>query len=140
MRERSHGGSKLFLTELIIAIFFFAVITAVCVQLFADAHVMSKRSGEITQSVNAAANAAEYYTVWDYNKDSWNELFPEGKWDKDKWQIYYDEQWQPCDGNGSYLMEMELRQEGIMHTSYIAVTDKQGTELYSLEVKRVHGE
>lgn len=140
MREQNRNGSKLFLTELMIAIFFFSIITAVCVQLFADAHMMSKRSQELTQAVNVAANAAEYYSVWDYDYDSWSTLFAEGKWDGDVWQISYDEQWQPCIDNGSYMLEMKIDQVDSLSTAYIIVTDNQQSELYSLEVKRAHGE
>ena len=39
MRQpRTHSGSSLFLMELILAILFFSVASAVCVQLFARAH------------------------------------------------------------------------------------------------------
>lgn len=140
MRERSHNGSKLFLTELMIAIFFFAVVTAVCVQLFAEAHIMSVRSEALTQSVNAAANVAECYTVWDWQKESWEALFPEGSWVGETWQQSYDEAWQPCHEAGSYLLEMKVEQVGAFREAQIAVTDDRGQELYSLKTKRMYGE
>lgn len=140
MRERSRNGSKLFLTELMIAIFFFSVITAVCIQLFADAHVMSKRSRELTQAVNIASNVAEYYSVWNWEQDSWDEIFPEGKWSDDTWQIIYDEQWKPIEGEGSYMLEVVFGQEESLGVAHITLCDMTGNELYSLEVKRLCGE
>ena len=140
MREHNRNGSKLFLTELMIAIFFFSIITAVCVQLFADAHVMSKKSEELTQSVNIASNVAEYYMVWDGEQDSWDEVFPAGKWEQSSWSIAYDDQWQPCSEGDSYLAEMKLEKSGRLQTAFIVVKDNQGNELYSLEVKRQMGD
>ena len=69
MRQREHNGAKLFLTELMISIFFFAVIAAICVQLFSEANAMSVQSEELVHSVNLASNVAEYYTVWDWQEE-----------------------------------------------------------------------
>lgn len=140
MKTRNNSGSKLFLTELMLSIFLFSVITAVCVQLFADAYTMSRRSENLTQAVNAAANVAECYSIWDLQQESWDNLFPEGKKNRDTWMLSYDENWQPCQGDGTYLLEMKIIEEGAFLEAHIAVTDSQGDELYSLMTKRINRE
>lgn len=140
MRTRNNNGSKLFLTELMLSIFLFSVITAVCVQLFVEAYTMSRRSENLTQAVNAAANVAECFSVWDMEQESWSRFFPQGSWNQDTWQLLYDEAWQPCKENGQYLLEMKLVKEGAFHEAYITVTDNQGEELYSLMTKRINRE
>jgi len=61
---RSHG-SGLFLIEMIIAIGFFSLACAVCVQLFVKGHLMSVESNDISRSVIYAQNAAEAFKATD---------------------------------------------------------------------------
>lgn len=62
MRQpRTHSGSSLFLMELILAILFFSVASAVCVQLFARAHTASEQSAALNRAVLAAESAAESF-------------------------------------------------------------------------------
>jgi len=139
MKTRNNNSSKLFLTELMLSIFLFSVITAVCVQLFVESYTMSRRSQNLTQAVNVASNTAECYSVWDFQKDSWNTFFPQGNWNQDTWQLFYDKDWQPCKENGTYLLEMKLVREDIFLVAHISVTDQQNRELYSLITKRIDG-
>lgn len=138
MRKRESNGSKLFLLELMIAIFFFMVMAAICVQLFAEAHAMSVRSKELVQSVNAAANVAEYYSVWDLREESWQKAFPEGTWQEESWELRYNSAWQPCSEDGRYLLQMELVEAEELRTAQIrvveAVTERT---IYELDVKRM---
>lgn len=60
-QSRTHSGSSLFLMELILAILFFSVASAVCVQLFARAHTASEQSAALNRSVLAAESAAEAF-------------------------------------------------------------------------------
>lgn len=138
MRERGSNGSKLFLTELMIAIFFFAVMVAVCIQLFAEAHTLSIRSKELVQSVNAASNVAEYYTMWDGETESWQKMFPEGSWQGDTWQMALDDEWQQTEEAGSYQVQMELSHgTGVDSAQITVIRDGTDDVLYELTVKRV---
>lgn len=140
MREQRDNSAKLFLTELMLAIFFFSLVTAFCVQLFVEAHAMSTESERLTKAVNAAANAAECYSSWDFQKESWQSIFPQGSWQAGGWCIAYDEQWQPCKEGGSYLLNMQLIQKDSLCEAHISVQDAQGRELYALDAKRVRGQ
>lgn len=57
--KQSSGKSGLFLVELIIAIVFFAAASAVCVQLFVKAHLLSTRSQDLGTASLIAQNWAE---------------------------------------------------------------------------------
>lgn len=140
MREQRDNSAKLFLTELMLAIFFFSLVTAFCVQLFVEAHAMSTESEKLTKAVNTAANAAECYSSWDFQKESWQSIFPQGSWEQDKWQLSYDENWCPCTDQGSYLLQMQLTQKDSLCEAHISVQDAQGRELYVLDAKRVCGQ
>lgn len=141
MRRQGDNSGKLFLTELMIAIFFFSLITAVCVQLFAEAHAMSLQSEKLTEAVNAAANTAECYSSWDFQKESWEKIFPKGSWDQNTWRQQLDADFCQCEKDGQYLLEMQLEKKGRLCEAHIRVTEKgREKEIYALTTKRVWGE
>lgn len=137
MKIQENRSSKLFLMELMIAIFFFSIISAISVQLFSETHTRSVRSKELVQSVNLASNVAEYYRVWDGQTESWQEVFPEGTWQGENWQILYDEAWKPVEEEARYLLYMELCEQEGMREAQIAVSEREtGRIIYELTVKR----
>lgn len=139
MRKQSNSGSKLFLTELMIAIFFFAVISAICIQAFSEAHTRSVESEELTQGVNAASNAAEYFMVWDGSLESWQEVFPEGSWKDGVFEMEFNKGFQPAAADGEYLLQMKVSEKDGLRTADIAVKKRETDRMvYQLEV--VHGE
>lgn len=73
--------SSLFLLELMIAILFFCLASAVCVQIFVKAHTISRE----TQELNTALEKVSGYT----------ELFLADALTEDT-EIFYDADWQEC--------------------------------------------
>ena len=59
--QSSSSRTSLFLMELIIAILFFSLAGAVCIQLFVRAHIISGKSVELNYSVLWAQNTAELF-------------------------------------------------------------------------------
>lgn len=53
--------SALFLMELIIVILFFALTSAVCMQVFVKAHLIAEDTNSMNQAILAANNAAESF-------------------------------------------------------------------------------
>ena len=61
--------SSLFLLELIIAIAFFSIAAAVCVQFFAKSHDLEQESSRLNHAVHLATSAAEEFRYYDtHNK------------------------------------------------------------------------
>lgn len=60
MRNNS-SKTSLFLMELIIAILFFSLASAICIQLFVRSHIVSNESVELNYSVLWAQNTAELF-------------------------------------------------------------------------------
>ncbi|MDO5601406.1 MAG: hypothetical protein Q4G07_01425 [Oscillospiraceae bacterium] len=58
---RQHSKSSLFLMELIIAILFFAVSSALCIQLFVYAHNKTQASRDLNFAMTQCESAAELY-------------------------------------------------------------------------------
>ena len=54
-----HSRSGIFLMEIIIAILFFSLVSAVCLQAFVNAHTMSGESARLTKAVSITSSMAE---------------------------------------------------------------------------------
>ena len=61
----NHSKSSLFLMELIIAILFFSMASAVCIQLFAKAHIISLDTVNQNNAITHAQNLAESWYATD---------------------------------------------------------------------------
>lgn len=145
--ETRKKRSNLFLLELMIAVFFFSIISAVCVQLFSEAYSLSKKSTDLTKAVNLAGNLAEGIQSWDGSIEQWEKLFPGGNWQEDQWQIVYDAEWQPILAQkeqapaeesalrqGCNLLQIQLETEDST-TAYIMVSKVEtGEVIYELEI------
>lgn len=61
IRRSRAQSSSLFLMELILAILFFSITSAVCVQFFVKSHLLSRESRVLSQAVNECSNIAEVF-------------------------------------------------------------------------------
>lgn len=62
-RKPTANPSSLFLLELIFAILFFSVASAVCVQIFVKSHTLSTQAHDLTQASRRARDVAELITA-----------------------------------------------------------------------------
>lgn len=58
---KSSSRNSLFFIELIISIFFFILVAAVCLQLFVKSHILSQQSMESTHAIHWCQNVAEIF-------------------------------------------------------------------------------
>ena len=65
IRRNRAKSSSLFLLELILAILFFSIASAVCVQFFVKSHLLSRDAKALNSSVTEVFNAAELLDVSD---------------------------------------------------------------------------
>ena len=135
----SRSKSGLFLMELIIAIAFFAVSSAVCVQLFAMAHNLSSRSVGIQMAVMNAQSAAESFKSTGGDIDSMTSILQSSVVD-DTLVLGFDENWIRSSHDIRFVMVVEIDASTALATAVITVTDNMlDEELYSLTVLRYLG-
>ena len=90
--------SSLFLLELMIAILFFCLASAVCVQIFVKAHTISRE----TQELNTALEKVSGYT----------ELFLADALTEDT-EVFYDADWKECSKDeASYEIVIRVEPDG----------------------------
>lgn len=148
MREK-RAGSGLFLMELIIVLFFFLLTAAVCIQVFAKAHSMSRSSLELSHAQSQCASAAEVFSGTDGSTEAFLEKFPEGSTTEAGFELFYDKNFQSCKENEArYLLVIELNKDAAAINSgkdsrtavirFLSGTDtsKDDAEIYSLTVRR----
>ena len=114
--------SSLFLLELMIAILFFCLASAVCVQIFVKAHTTSRE----TQELNTG------YT----------ELFLADALTEDT-EVFYDASWQECSKDeASYEIMIRVEPDGkLLHGTFTVqrLSGEQPEEIYSVETDRMTG-
>ncbi len=76
-----HSKTGLFLMELIVGILFFSLASAVCIEIFAKAHLMNDESMQKSHAVKIASNIVEIYKN--------NQL--DSYFQKDNDKIYFNE-------------------------------------------------
>ena len=134
--NRSKSG--LFLMELIIAICFFAIASAVCVQLFATAHRHSRRSIGIQMAVLNAQNAAESFRATGSDLGLMADILQATVVDGGL-VVRFDEDWNN-DHTGRYEMVIEKDLSGDIATANIRVVDSLlDEELHNIVVVRYLG-
>lgn len=122
MRRPDNNGSRMMLTELIFSIFFFMVIVAVCIQLFAGAFIAQKESRQLAIAVNICASEADRYIATG-NK-------PEDK--------YFDSQGEEASfDDASYVLSSDVTKESAVEKMVVTFTNLEDeSDIYSLEVER----
>ena len=105
-----HSRSSLFLMEMIIAILFFSLASAVCIQLFARSHLLSTQTVNQNHAVIQAQNLAESYLSLEGNVAAMQDLFsPSELTDENTLRLAFDSSWNLCtpeDENG--IMKGEI--------------------------------
>lgn len=125
VRKNRPRSSSLFLMELIIAILFFSVASAVCVQFFVKSHLLSRDSKALSHAVNECAGIAE----------SMNSENPPAV---GQTKFYYDEAMVPCESEeAAYVLTVDVSEEDRMRHAYMSVTttDDEQRLIYELNTR-----
>ncbi len=144
-----HSKTSLFLMELIISIMFFAIASAVCIQLFVKSYQISTSSVELNHAVQWAENAAEVYYSCNGDLHAVGSILSEKDGffvdDTDGLQICFDTGWQPiCEEsqlkNTAYYLLLAVEKNADISAADIQVRKKNSdscdsaddTEIYAL--------
>lgn len=148
IRKNRPRSSSLFLMELILAILFFSIASAVCVQFFVKSHLLSRDSNALNHAVNECANIAEVLDTADSLsecRELLNQLYPEGTYPditqgtetrEAEITLYYDEAFLPCHTEASlYTLDIHIDHSGQMLIADMEFCDKNSDMLYQLHAE-----
>ena len=122
--------SSIFLLELIIAILFFSVLSAVCTQVFVKARDLSQEAQLLSEAVCICSNSAELVRSAETPEEADQLLMEESNFipeNSRKLMVAYVE-------NG--VLQVKKSEEGGLHIYDFQFLKKDGSVLYELKLKR----
>lgn len=140
MNDHSSKAS-LFLMELIIAILIFSLSSALCVQLFAKAHLLSNKTKDLNHAISLCESVAEvYYGVNGDIEQIQKILDPNQLSSYSDHQIifYYNNNFELCTNSQfSYQLSFSTRREDLLELADINMTKTSSDEkIYGLSLER----
>ncbi len=101
MKNRNSSRTGLFLMELILAVLFFSLAGAICVQLFVNSHIVSQNSVDLNNGVLWAQNTAEAFYGCNGDVKEMSALFSNCLYEtaadgSDLLILFFDEEFQPA--------------------------------------------
>lgn len=137
MKKQVSGRSGLLLTELMLSILFFSVISAVCLQLFVKASLLGRDTRELDMAVRCAVSAAELLNETDEPLARIAELFPESYiLTEEGIMLLFDEDFHSCGSTDmAYQMDILLAEEDDRTVSWSVILygDRHTREIYRLD-------
>lgn len=116
MNRTSNNRSGLFLLEIMIAILFFAMVSAVCLRSFARAHTLSQEASDMNQAMSHMENVAELLksadsSVLDDTEQTIKLLNTEYDlvlMNQKQYMLYFNRDWENCSiDDASYVISIE---------------------------------
>ena len=120
--QRHNNTSSLFLLELILAVLFFSVASALCIQIFTKAHLMSQDARDLNFAVNEVSSMAEQMP-----DDSLQDA-----------TAYYDSSYASCEkADAVYVLTVHYEPEDTLLKAHISMdTVADNRNIYTLDVTK----
>lgn len=120
--QRHNNTSSLFLLELILAVLFFSVASALCIQIFTKAHLMSQDARDLNFAVNEVSSMAEQMP-----DDSLQDA-----------AAYYDSSYASCEkADAVYVLTIHYEPEDTFLKAHISMdTVADNRNIFTLDVTK----
>lgn len=120
--QRHNNTSSLFLLELILAVLFFSVASALCIQIFIKAHLMSQDARDLNFAVNEVSSMAEQMP-----DDSLQDA-----------AAYYDSSYASCEkADAVYVLTVHYEPEDTLLKAHISMdTVADNRNIYTLDITK----
>ncbi len=144
--QRHNNTSSLFLLELILAVLFFSVASALCIQIFTKAHLMSQDARDLNFAVNEVSSMAEQISAGTLHSDTAassddTASDPSTQMPDDSLQdaaAYYDSSYASCEkANAVYVLTVHYEPEDTLLKAHISMdTVADNRNIYTLDVTK----
>ena len=120
--QRHNNTSSLFLLELILAVLFFSVASALCIQIFTKAHLMSQDARDLNFAVNEVSSMAEQMSDGTLQGAA----------------AYYDSSYASCEkADAVYVLTVHYEPEDTLLKAHISMdTVADNRNIYTLDVTK----
>ncbi|MFR4154750.1 MAG: hypothetical protein ACLT0U_05865 [Coprococcus sp.] len=144
--QRHNNTSSLFLLELILAVLFFSVASALCIQIFTKAHLMSQDARDLNFAVNEVSSMAEQISAGTLHSDTATSSGdtasdPSTQMPDDSLQdaaAYYDSSYASCEkADAVYVLTVHYEPEDTLLKAHISMdTVADNRNIYTLDVTK----
>lgn len=144
--QRHNNTSSLFLLELILAVLFFSVASALCIQIFTKAHLMSQDARDLNFAVNEVSSMAEQISAGTLHSDTAassddTASDPSTQMPDDSLQdaaAYYDSSYASCKkADAVYVLTVHYEPEDTLLKAHISMdTIADNRNIYALDVTK----
>lgn len=140
MRKQSAGHSRLFFIEFLIVLFFFLIISTVCLKLFVHAHQVTEHADDLSRAQTAAASVAELMLSGYGGEDALKMYAGEGSVQDSQGENTIDMQSVPDSDSFSLCLDdcfitvTEHAASAAAKTAHISVGNEKNEVIYELSV------
>lgn len=144
--QRHNNISSLFLLELILAVLFFSVASALCIQIFTKAHLMSQDARDLNFAVNEVSSMAEQISAGTLHSDTAassddTASDPSTQMPDDSLQdatAYYNSSYASCEkADAVYVLTVHYEPEDTLLKAHISMdTIADNRNIYTLDVTK----
>ena len=133
--NKEKSKTALVLMELIITILFFSLASAVCVQLFVQAHLISKETRCLNNAINIMQSISEVMNGTDGSLKSVQNYYPNAAGDDNYFVVYYNGDFEETDNSSAvYAADVTITTIGNLHNMTVKFIDLSDYNvIYSLD-------
>ena len=136
MRKKYRTGPNLFFIEFIIALFFFLIVSTICVRVFVHAHLTTRDAEALSYAQTLASSIAETLEESGADKQALLHAFPQMREENSCFLLSYDREFQTCEPEKAfYTLTLRPEQDDHLIKADISVADKRGQLIYELSVQ-----
>ena len=136
MRKKYRTGPNLFFIEFIIALFFFLIVSTICVRVFVHAHLTTRDAEALSYAQTLASSIAETLEESGADKQALLHAFPQMREENSCFLLSYDKDFQTCRPEKAfYTVTLQPQSDGHLTSADISVTDSRGLSVYELSVQ-----
>lgn len=134
MNQTEKSRSSLFLIELILAILFFSLGSAICIQAFSKAALISRSAADLSFASSQVSSAASVIRYAENPLADAQDFFPGAETEGSYIYVYYDADRQLCSkGDAVYTMTVSILSEDGFCRSSVVMTGEDDAVIYELE-------
>ncbi len=133
---QNNRSSRLFLIELIFAVLFFSLGSAVCVQAFAQAHTVSAQARDLAFASSTVSSAASVVRASGDDLAAFRERYPQAFGEAGEIRLCFGTDFGPCDPDAAaYTLRIQTQTQGRAVDAHLWMEDGAGREIYGLQLR-----
>lgn len=134
-KKQPQSGSSLFFIEFIIVLFFFLIVSTICIRVFVHAHQMTQKAEAVSHAQALSSSFAEAIEGTDASQEALLTLYPNASFSNDHISLSFHEDFSECtSGKAFYTLTVTLELSDRRKTADITVTDRDQNLIYELPV------